>query len=60
MLLYVTHCTMWRLYFAFVNCLQHLKILSEIWVMPRKLQFAVIIQKLEQNGFTTDELAQKM
>ena len=29
-LLCVTQCTMWRLYFAFVNCLQHLEILSEI------------------------------
>ena len=37
----VTQCTMWRLYFAFVvNCLQHLEILSEIWVMPGKLQFS--------------------
>ena len=30
MLLCVTQCTMWRLYFAFVNCLQLLEILSEI------------------------------
>ena len=30
MLLCVTQCTMWRLYFTFVNCLQHLEILSEI------------------------------
>ena len=30
MLLCVTQCTMWRLYFAFVNCLKHLEILSEI------------------------------
>ena len=30
MLLCVTQCTMWRQYFAFVNCLQHLEILSEI------------------------------
>ena len=41
MLLCVIQCMMWRLYFAFVNCLQHLEILSEIWVMPRKLQTAI-------------------
>ena len=32
---------MWRLYMTFVSCYQHLKIFSEIWVMPVKLQDAV-------------------
>ena len=30
LLLYVTLCTMWKLYFTFLMCLQHLEIFYEI------------------------------
>ena len=30
-LLYVNQCMIWRLYIAFVDCLQHLEILSDIY-----------------------------
>ena len=39
MLPYVTLCLMLRLYMAYANSKQHLEILPEIWMMPRKLQF---------------------
>ena len=41
--------TMGRLYMAFVSCLQHLEIFSEIEVIPVKLQFAVPM-KLQFHG----------
>ena len=30
LLLHLTLCTMWRLYFTFLSCYQHLEIFSEI------------------------------
>ena len=41
LLLFMNKCTMSRIYFTFLNCLQHLEIFSEIWVMLVKLQIAV-------------------
>ena len=42
-------CVMWKLYMAYVNCIQDLEIFSEIRVMPMKLQFSgasLIFQKI--------------
>ena len=40
-LLFATQCMVWRLFKDYVNGYEHLEILSEIRVMPGKLQIAV-------------------